>query len=300
MSRSEGFSKAAGKWAGCAEVYSGEGCFLGNGTDRRNVQQVAENRIRIDLSFLGPFKFSGHYFIEDRKTERLYQGPVNVGYAEPLTETLVDSNSYWAAIGMSQRFFLMVLPDGKTQLSLAQLSRGDQLIYSVVGENQRVEDAFEGIPGLVDGSEHDLKNDPAAGRGEILLHRKGVWRGRLAVLDEKLNEISANEYVETVETNGNQVEISYSGMAYDPQPTTVKWKTNGFQAWSGPGDLAGSYNLCGGRASSGHIQHLRPSLRVWRREVVTHTGDVKAVVHLWYRGGQRIGAQVGILTFESR
>lgn len=299
MSRSEGFSKAAGKWAGCAEVYSGEGRFLGNGTDRRNVQQVAENRIRIDLSFLGPFKFSGHYFIEDRKTERLYQGPVNVGYAEPLTETLVDSNSYWAAIGMSQRFFLMVLPGGQTQLSLAQLLRGDQLIYSVVGENQRVEDAFEGIPGLVDGSEYDLKNDPTAGRGELLLHRKGQWRGRLAVLDEKLNEISANEYVETVEPNGSLVEISYSGMAYDPQPATVKWNTNGFQAWSGPGDVAGSVNLCGGRASSGMIQHLRPNLRVWRREVITHAGDIKAVVHLWYRGGQRIGAQVGVLHFEA-
>ncbi|MEJ5224790.1 MAG: hypothetical protein WHV44_10080 [Anaerolineales bacterium] len=298
MTRTQGFNQATGKWAGSAEVYSGEGRFVGNGTDRRNVQQVGPDRIRIDLSFVGPFKFAGHYFIEDRKTERLYQGPVNVGYAEPLSETLVDSNSYWAATGFSQRFFLMVLPGGQRQVSMAQLSRGDQLIYTVVGENYKVDDAFEGIPGLVNGSAYDFDHDPAAGRGEIFLHRRGTWRGVLSVLDENMNEMPAMEYAESITPNGNRLDVTLTGAAFDPAPVSVKLTTNGYQAWSEPGEVVGSYNLCGGRALSGHFQHLRPSLRVWRREVVTHEGDQKAVVHLWYRGGQRIGAQFGILTFE--
>ncbi len=298
MTRTHGFTQAAGKWAGSAEVYTGEGRFAGNGTDRRNVQQVAPDRIRIDLSFIGPFKFAGHYFIEDRKTERLYQGPVNVGYAEPLSDTLVDSNSYWAATGFSQRFFLMVLPDGQRQVSMAQLSRGDQLIYTVVGENVRVDDAFEGIPGLVNGSAFDFASDPTAGRGEILLHRQGVWRGTLSVLDEAMQEMPAVEYAESIAPAANRLEMTITGAAFDPQPATVELTTNGYQAWSAPGEVVGSYNLCGGRALSGHFQHLRPALRVWRREVVTHEGDQKVVVHLWYRGGQRIGAQFGILRFE--
>lgn len=298
MSRTEGFNKGAGKWAGSAEVYSGEGRFVGNGTDRRNVQQVSPERIRIDLSFIGPFKFAGHYFIEDRKTERLYQGPVNVGYAEPLSSSLVDSNSYWAATGFTQRFFLMVLPDGQRQVSMAQLLRGDQLIYTVVGENQRVDDTFEGIPGLVNGSEYDFTSDPTAGRGEILLHRKGIWRGTLAVLDEKMMEMPAVDYAESIIPAANRLEITTTGAAFDPQPATVTLATNDYQAWSEPGEVVGSYNLCGGRALSGHFQHLRPNLRVWKREVVTHEGDLKVVVHIWYRGGQRIGAQLGILRFE--
>ncbi|MCP4139122.1 MAG: hypothetical protein GY755_02335 [Chloroflexi bacterium] len=299
MSRTDGFNKAAGKWAGTAEVYSGEGRFLGNGTDRRNVQEIGDNRIRIDLSFLGPFKFSGHYIIEDKKTERLYHGPVNVGYAEPLSNTLVDSNSYWAAIGMTQRFLLMVLPDGKRQVSMAQLSRGDQLIYTVIGENHKVDTAFESIPTLVNGTSYDLANDPTAGRGEILLHRNGSWAGKLSVLNENMDELPTHDYEEKVQVDGNQVEIQYAGFALDPEPATVKFTSNEYQAWSPPGDVVGSYNIIGGRASSGHFQHLCPFLRVWRREIVLHEGDAKAVIHIWYRGGQRVGAEFGILNFEA-
>lgn len=298
MSRTEGFNKAAGKWAGAAEVYSGEGRFLGNGTDRRNVQEIGDNRIRIDLSFLGPFKFSGHYIIEDKKTERLYHGPANVGYAEPFSNTLVDSNSYWAAIGMTQRFLLMVLPDEKRQISMAQLSRGDQLIYTVIGENHKVDTAFEGIPTLVNGTSYDLASDPSAGRGEIMLHRNGTWSGKLSVLDENMDEQPAQDYEEIVHADGDRIEIQYSRFAFDPQPASVNFTSNGYQAWSPPGDVVGSYNLMGGRASSGHFQHSRKFLRVWRREIVLHEGDAKAVAHIWYRGGQRIGAQFGILNFQ--
>lgn len=299
MARSDGFTRAAGRWAGCAEVFGGDGRFLGNGVDRRNVQPiVGENRVRIDLSFIGPFKFSGHYFIEDRKTERLYQGPLNVGYAEPLSESLVDSNSYWAAVGLSQRFFLMVLPDGQRQLSLAQLTRGDQLVYTVVGENQRVADGSEEIPGLVNGASCDLANDPAAGRGEILLHRRGRWTGQLTLLDETLTQQGSVDCVETVRPDGDEIHITATGTSFDPQPLALTLKSNGFQAWSGPGDVVGSLNLSGGRASSGHFHHLGTHLRAWRREVVAHNGDLKAVVTLWYRGSQRVGAQFGVLAFE--
>ncbi len=299
MSRTQGFSKATGTWLGCAEVYSSEGRFLGNGTDRRNVQKVDETRVRIDLSFIGPFKFSGHYFIEDRKTERLYQGPANVGYAEPLSDSLVDSNSYWASIGMTQRFFLMVLPNGDQQVSMAQLSRGDQLIYTVIGENSRVEEETGSIPNLINGSEYDFAQDPTAGRGEILLHRSGTWQGSLIKLDENLAPVAESETVETVKLIKNQLTVSTTGAAFDPQPATVKLNTNQFQAWSQTGEVVGSYNLSGGRALSGHFQHLRVNLRVWKREVVLSDGLSKAVVHIWYRGGQRIGAQFGILNFES-
>ena len=59
--RKEGFSQGIGRWLGTAEVYAGSGRFLGNATDRRHVQkQVDTNRIRIDLSFVGPLKFAGH------------------------------------------------------------------------------------------------------------------------------------------------------------------------------------------------------------------------------------------------
>ena len=44
---------------------------------------------------------------------------------------------------------------------------------------------------------------------------------------------------------------------------------------------------------------LREELRVWRREVVSHDGTVKAVVHSWYRGGERLGTAHGVLTFTS-
>ncbi|MBL8046128.1 MAG: hypothetical protein JNL09_06280, partial [Anaerolineales bacterium] len=40
-----------GRWAGTAEVFSGEGRFLGNGADNRHVQDLGGGRTRIDVSF---------------------------------------------------------------------------------------------------------------------------------------------------------------------------------------------------------------------------------------------------------
>ena len=74
-------------------------------------------------------------------------------------------------------------------------------------------------------------------------------------------------------------------------------KSNGWEAWSTPGDLVGSYSLSGGRALSGNFHFLHEEQRVWRREVASHDGSYKAVVHMIYRGGKRIGVQYGVLRF---
>ena len=298
--RTKGFHQAIGKWLGTAEVYDGNGRFLGNGTDRRHVQkQVDSDTVRIDLSFVGPFKFAGHYHIKDCKTHRLYQGPANVGYAETLSANLIDANAYWAVTGLSQRFFLMIAPDGKSQMSLGLMSRGEQLIYVVVGEYVRVEDGeYAGIPALQNGTSYDFIDDPAGGRGELLLHRPGVWQGELATLDGDLQELPSTDYREEVQVAGGKLQATVSGTAFDPNPGKMNLTTNQWQAWTAQDDeIAGSYSLSGGRALSGNFHHLTQNLRVWRREIVSHDGKQKAVLHIWYRGGVRIGVQFGVLAF---
>ncbi|MCO5199142.1 MAG: hypothetical protein M9941_15460 [Anaerolineae bacterium] len=298
-SRQQGFTQGIGRWIGSAEVYDGQGRFVGNATDRRHVQQqVGENRVRIDLSFVGPFKFAGHYFIEDWQTHRLYQGPVNVGYAETLSSGLIDAHNYWAVTGFSQRFFLMVLPGGDKQMSLALLTRGEELIYVVVGEyNRVVEGDSAEMPTLLNGSAYDLAGDPAAGRGAILLHRPGTWSGTLATLDGNLEALAATTYREQVSRDDDNLRVHLDGMAFDDMPRAFSLHTNQRQAWTPPGSVVGSYSLSGGRALSGQFHHLERALRVWRREVVSHDGNIKAVLHTWYRGGARIGVQFGILDF---
>ena len=146
------FKQGLGRWAGNAEVFDSKGAFLGNGSDYRNVQSLPEGRVRIDVSFVGPFKHSGHYFIQQKEDHRLYEGPANIGYAETLSENLVDANAYWSALGLSQRFFLMIV-DGNLQLSLAQMSRGEHMMYVVVGQNDRVpEDTPVPQPTVVSGT----------------------------------------------------------------------------------------------------------------------------------------------------
>lgn len=294
MNNFQGF----GRWAGTAEVFSGEGRFLGNGADNRHVQDLGGGRTRIDVSFVGPFKHAGHYFIQDNGDHRLYQGPANVGYAETLAENLVDAHAYWAALGLSQRFFLMVL--GEVQLSLALMTRGEQLIYAVVGQNDRVpEGAASPLPSLVSGTSYDLADDPQAGRGELFLHRAGKWSGELTVLGEQRQPVGKRPYAETVTpVNEKQFNVTLAG-GFAQETRTVSLCTNGWQAWSLPEQtLAGSYSLYGGRAASGTFQLLEAGLRVWRREVVTHDGTQKALVRHWFRGSERVGIDFGVLKFE--
>ncbi|MCB0032934.1 MAG: hypothetical protein KDE51_02850 [Anaerolineales bacterium] len=299
--KKEGFSQGIGRWLGTAEVYDGHGRFLGNATDQRHVQRVVgEDAVRIDLSFVGPFKFAGHYTIADRKTHRLYQGPANYGYAETLSNGLIDANAYWPVTGLSQRFFLMVLPDGDRQLSLALMSRGEQLIYVVVGDYVRVNDeGYLPNPTLLDGTSYDLADDPAGGRGQILMHRLGRWSGTLTQLDEALEVQQTAAYTETVSACSPKLAVTIETNAFGISSYSTPFKTNGWQAWTPAGEVVGSYSLSGGRALSGHFHHLEQNLRVWRREVINHDGTIKAVLHNWYRGGVRVGVQFGVLTFEA-
>ena len=128
------FSKGLGQWLGTAEVYGPDGVFLGEGRDTRSVEaDDGAGTVTVNVSFEGPFSMAGQYAITDRGTHRLYQGPLNYGFAEVLGDGLVCAHNYWSKLGMSQRFFLMVLPDGTRQLSLALISRAEVLKYVVVG-----------------------------------------------------------------------------------------------------------------------------------------------------------------------
>lgn len=294
------FSQGFGRWAGTAEVFSGEGRFLGNGADQRQVQDLGGGRTRIDVAFVGPFKHAGYYEIQSAADHRLYLGPANVGYAETLSPSLVDAHAYWAALGLSQRFFLMVLPDGQTQLSLALMSRGEQLVYAVVGQNDRVpEGAASPPPSLVSGTSYDLAADPTAGRGAVLLHRAGQWVGELEALDGERRPAGRVPYKETVRPTGEGLAVTITG-GFARRPRRMTVRTNGWQAWTAPGATVGSYSLSGGRALSGDFHYLDQTLRIWRREVVRHDGAQKAVVHVAYRGGQRVGVQFGVLAFKAR
>lgn len=291
-----------GRWSGNAEVFDTFGRLLGNGSDYRHVQLIDDERIRIDVSFVGPFKHSGHYFIQQRERYRLYEGPANIGYAEVLSEQVVDVNAYWPALGLSQRLFLMIVDD-RLQLSLAHMSRGDYLMYVVVGQNDRVpEHSPNPQPNLVSGTHYDLHDDPACGRGEILLHRAGVWRGVLTALDQVGQSLGEVEYTQILELRSPQsLYMQAIGGAFHTLPCSARFVTNQWQAWTTEdSEVVGSYSLSGGRALSGQFYYRKAHLRCWQREVTTLDGAQKAILQHWYRGGQRVGSQFGVLTFERR
>lgn len=294
------FNRGLGRWAGNAEVFDGYGRFLGNGSDYRHVQALGDGRVRIDVSFVGPFKHSGYYLIREGPDYRLYEGPANIGYAETLSENLVDANAYWPALGLSQRFFLMVV-DEDLQLSLALMSRGECLLYVVVGQNERVPtDAVHPQPTLVSGTHYDLVHDPTAGRGVLLLHRPGCWRGELLGLDENGAVQGRAPYVEMVTVTETGLSIVREGGHFDPAARTLPLRSNGWQAWTATeAEVVGSYSLSGGRAASGQLYHRAARLRCWQRSVATLDGSRKAVVQHWYRGGCRVGVQFGVLHFTA-
>lgn len=294
------FKQGIGRWAGNAEVFDSQGCFLGNGSDYRNVQSLDGGRVRIDVSFVGPFKHSGHYFIQQEDDHRLYEGPANIGYAETLSESLVDANAYWPALGLSQRFFLMIV-DGNLQLSLAQMSRGEHMMYIVVGQNDKVpEDTPVPQPTVVSGTHYDLHNDPTSGRGEILLHRPGRWSGELSALDNERKPLGKKLYEEMITPiKENMIGLRIEGGSFGPDVRKMSLTTNQWQAWAtDDSEIVGSYSLSGGRALSGQFYHREAHLRCWRREVICLDGTRKAVVQHWYRGGQRVGSQFGVMEFE--
>lgn len=297
-----GFCNIAGEWRGTAEVFGGDGRFLGNGVDRRYITtDLGSGRTRIELSFTGPFKFAGHYVIADHGRHRLYEGPLNQGFAERLGDHVVQADHFWTGVGLTQRFFLMMLPGGDRQLSLALLSRGERLAYYVVGENHRVrpcaDDGAPIVPAFVDGASIDLGDDPGAGRGALLLHRPGRWTGRLALTDGALAATGEAPYEERVAVRDGRLQVEVVGGVLG-EPCAMTLTSDGWTAWSGAGPLCGSYSLAGGRALSGHFHHMPSQLRWWRREVVSHDGTVKAIVHNLYRGQERVATQHGVVRFE--
>lgn len=295
-----------GQWRGAAEVYDGEGRFLGGGVDERHARRELEDgRIRIDLSFVGPFRFAGHYVIRDRGTHRVYEGPTNHGLAEAVAANLVDAESFWPAVGLSQRFFLMVLPGGDRQLSLSLLGRGDRLIYAVVGENERATacsaDGSAEAPGWRALASCDLAADPTAGQGVAPLHRPGRWAGTLALHDGTLARTGEAAYEEIVTPAARGgIEVALRGGAFGDDPTGMSLRTDGRAAWSEAGPVVGSYALFGGRALVGTFHRVGAELSVHRREVVSQDGTQKAVVQVVRRGGHRLGVQHGVLAFEAR
>ena len=312
------FEVGQGKWLGSAEVYDSEGRFAGGGHDARALTRSLDGRtIEVDVSFVGPFRMSGRYTIADRGDHRVYGGPLNYGYAEALGEGLIDANNYWPDIGFSQRFLLMVLPGGETQLSLALLSRGEKQVYTVVGEYSR--DYGTG-PKFSPGSAHDLRDDPHVGRGSAVLDRPGSWSGDLTLLDAEGAETGATPYREQVQADRDRrmLDVSLANTGFTDN-AEICLTTNGWHRWTGPiaadgGDLrrkpaandnadrpldqiVGSESVWGGRAVSGNLIFCGLGLRLWRREVAREDGSCKALLHTWYRGGARVGAAYGVLDF---
>ena len=332
------FSQGLGEWIGAAEVYDGDGRFAGIGRDTRTVRaDDGAGRVTVDVSFEGPFSLSGTYTIADHGTHRTYEGPLNIGFAEVLGDGLVAAHNYWPSAGLSQRFFLMVLPDGNHQLSLALLSRGDQLRWTVVGEYRRQLQASQDPPPEVKPIDPaEVGDDPSAGRGRLLLLRPGRWSGRLHRLDGDLEPSGTVDFLETAAAGRGRIDTSesvghgqtetlvagphntdgaepddgdraeivcetlkveLSGLGFAPD-ASFTLESDGWTAWTPTGNVAGSAALSGGRGLSGHFHHDAAGCRVWRREVASLDGSTKAVLHIWYRGEERLGAVYGTLAFD--
>ncbi len=300
------FSAGLGEWIGSAEVYDGAGRFAGMGRDTRTVRaDDGAGRVTVDVTFEGPFSLAGTYTIADHGTHRTYEGPLNLGRADVLGDGLVAAHNYWPSLGLSQRFFLMVLPGGNHQLSLALLSRGDQLRWTVVGEYQRQAGPSTPAPPPVEPIDPEaVRDDPTAGRGWLLLLRPGRWSGRLHRLDGDLEPSGTVDCTETLAPAGSKtaaggeaVEVLLSGLGFAPDASFVL-ESDGWTARTVTGEVAGSAALSGGRGLSGQFHHDRAERRVWRREVVSRDGATKAVLHVWYRGEERLGALYGTLAFD--
>ena len=325
------FSQGLGEWIGAAEVYDGEGRFFGMGRDTRTVRADDHaGRVTVEVTFEGPFSLSGVYTIADHGSHRVYEGPLNIGRAEVLGDGLVAAHNYWPSAGLSQRFFLMVLPGGGRQLSLALLSRGDRLHWTVVGEYRRQVRASEPPPPSVTPIDASaVRGDPSAGRGQLLVLRPGRWSGRLQRLGPDLQPSGAADYTETVapadrgpaeptgreagggtgptagepaarepaKPSGRSMAVEMSGLGFAPD-ASFTLASDGWSAWTLHGDVAGSAALAGGRGLSGQFHHAAAGCRVWRREVASADGALKAVLHIWYRGEQRLGAVYGTMAFD--
>ncbi len=298
------FQRGEGRWRGSAEVYDSQGKYAGQGRDARVVRRdLGSGIVEVDVSFEGPFSLSGSYRISDRGDHRRYEGPLNYGYGEALGEGLIDANNYWPDLGLSQRFWLMVMPGGETQLSLALLSRGEQTAYTVVGEYHRspgdsdAQDQPRETPDD-DGageSPHSQPDAPDAPAGPLAL--TGTWAGTLNLLDEHLAPVGQSSYSErTAQDEHGRLSVSLRNSGFAPDAESVL-SFDEWGLWCAGGNVTGSASTWGGRALAGQFLFVKEGLRLWRREVATRSGGLKGVLHAWYRGGRRIGAAYGALEF---
>ena len=288
-------------------MYGADGRFAGMGRDTRSVRADDHaGRVTVEVSFEGPFSLSGSYTIADHGSHRSYEGPLNIGSAEVLGDGLVAAHNYWPSVGLSQRFFLMVLPGSNHQLSLALLSRGDQLRWTVVGEYRRQAGTAPPPPPPVEPIDpSEARGDPSAGRGQLLVLRPGRWSGRLQRLGPDLQPAGSADCVETVapadrepaERSGRSMAVEMSGLGFAPD-ASFTLASDGWTAWTLDGEVAGSAALSGGRGLSGQFHHDGAGCRVWRREVASLDGSIKAALHIWYRGEKRLGAVYGTMAFD--
>ena len=316
------FEQGEGHWRGAAEVYDAAGNFAGEGHDARAVRRdLDDGTVEVEVGFTGPFRLSGSYVIADHGDHRLYLGPLNHGYAEVLGDRLIDTHNYWPDIGLSQRLCLMVLPGGGVQLSLALLSRGEQAMYAVVGEYERrppadppgVTGSATVPPGTAPGAlpaAGERGTEPGEERSGAVLERPGTWSGTLELIGsdgDVLGTAGYSERVGQVEQvgqvgrvgatgDGGRLEVALTGTGF-ADDAVITLRTDGRRHWTGGGDVVGSESVWGGRALAGTLLFGRDRLRLWRREVARRDGSSKGVLHMWYRGGTRVGVAHGVLEF---
>ena len=295
------FQSGEGRWRGSAEVYDSQGRYAGQGRDARVVRRdLGSGLVEVDVSFEGPFSLSGSYRISDQGDHRRYEGPLNYGYGEALGEGLIDANNYWPDLGLSQRFWLMVMPGGETQLSLALLSRGEQTAYTVVGEYHRSpgdEDAQGQPRETPDAPAEDAEDAASPDASDAPFALSGTWAGTLNLLDDHLAPVGQSGYSErTAQDEHGRLSVSLRNSGFAPDAESVLSFDEG-GLWCAGGNLTGSASTWGGRALAGQFLFVKEGLRLWRREVATRSGGLKGVLHTWYRGGRRVGAAYGALEF---
>lgn len=96
--------------------------------------------------------------------------------------------------------------------------------------------------------------------------------------------------------DGGRLEVALTGTGF-ADDAVITLRADGRQRWTGGGDVVGSESLWGGRALAGTLLFGRDRLRLWRREVARRDGSSKGVLHMWYRGGTRVGVAHGVLEF---
>jgi len=288
-------SQGIGNWTGISEVYDGQGKFIGNASDQRTIVQNDDETYTVSVDIFGPLMVKGQYTIRIASDHHSHLGQANYGYAEQNNNELLASNNYWAQWGLSESSFVLVSSKTHSQLSLSLLKRGEQLLYTLVGEYHDEATPVQ-VPTAV-GTPLDRHNDPNAGRSQHLLHRAGTWSGEVTVIDENLSPMGRAHYTENMRVHQEQLMITTEGGGFTPMKRSFRMRTNGWQAWSDPGDVVGSYNIVGGRAMTGSFHYVGADRRIWRREVASADGQHKAILHYIYHGDKRVGVQYGLLSF---